>query len=74
MELDEVVDLGVPCLRRRLIKMKIPITESMVATPPMIPPAITGMFDFVCDGAVFVVDVDVMSSSTGALREGPSQP
>ena len=73
-ELGEVVvDLGVPCLHRRLTKMKIPITKSMTPTPPMTAPAIAGMFDFICDDVAFVVAVVGMLSSTGALREGPCQ-
>ena len=78
------IGLGLPCLRRRRTKKTIPITESMAAAAaPMIPPAISGVFDFVCDdrdvvvavvAAVAVVPLGFMLS-TGALRKVPtSQP
>ena len=65
-------DLSLLPLRRT--KTTIPIAASIATTPPATPPAIAGVSDFVSDDVfVFVVTLTFMLS-TGALREGPSQP
>lgn len=71
MESDRI-DLGLARLRLRLRRNKkvtIPITAN-TAIPPMTPPTIAGVFDFVGDDDSFVVTVPLgFILSTGALRE-----
>ena len=61
--------------RRRRTKKVVPITETMAATPPMTPPTIAGVFDFVCDDDSFFVTIPLgFMLRTGILQESPSQP
>ena len=75
MESDKI-DLGLDRLRRRrCTKVAIPTTESNAAIPPMTPPTIAGVFDFVCDDDSFFVTIPLgFMLRTGILRESPSQP
>ena len=75
MESDQI-DLGLDRLRRRrCTKVAIPTTESNAAIPPMTPPTIAAVFDLACDVDLFFATVPLgLMSSTGALREGSSQP
>jgi hypothetical protein len=71
-ELDKV---DLPRLCRRRTKLTIPITVHIAAAaPPMMPPAIAGVLDFLCDDdLVFDATPLAVMLNTGALREGPSQ-
>jgi hypothetical protein len=75
MESDKI-DIGLGRLRRRrCTKAAIPIVANTAAIPPMTPPTIAGVFDFVCVVDFFFATVPLgLMSSTGALREGSSQP
>ena len=73
-EESDKIERGLGRLRRRRTKTTIPIIEHMTAAPPMIPPTIAAVFDFVCDDESFFVTVPFgLMLSTGALRDGPGQ-
>lgn len=54
-DMDKTTDLGLPRLRRRRTQTMVPITPSMTAVPPMTPPIIERVCDFLGgDALVFV--------------------
>jgi hypothetical protein len=70
---EDKTDLGLVALarlRRRCAKVTTPITATMAATPPMMPPTIAPMGRFLPDGGVLGSTPLAFIGSTEALREG----